>query len=149
MVEASMKRRESKDPKTAWLAEHPWWGELSGDELRRLASLGERLDLPGDRLIMLQGERGIEAALIIEGEVTVSRPGEVVAWLGPGEIVGELSVLDDVPRNASVRTASDVQLLVLRDRDLRSAIEEIAPLRARVLELAARHRGGPAPEASA
>jgi CRP/FNR family transcriptional regulator, cyclic AMP receptor protein len=136
-----MKRRGSRDPKIAWLAEHPWWGELSEDELQRLASLGERQDLAADRLIMLQGERGVEAALIIEGEVAVTRPGEVVAWLGPGEIVGELSLLDHVPRNASVRTASDVQLLVLRADDLQAALAEIAPLRDRVLALASEHRG--------
>jgi CRP/FNR family transcriptional regulator, cyclic AMP receptor protein len=138
-----MKRRGSRDPKIAWLAEHPWWGELSGDELRRLASLGERQDLGADRLIMLQGERGIEAALIIEGEVTVTRSGKVVAWLGPGEVVGELSLIDHVPRTASVRTASEVQLLVLRDGDLQAALEQIAPLRQRVLELAAEHRSPP------
>lgn len=93
-------------------------GRTERDERRRLASLGERLDLPG----------------------------EVVAWLGPGQILGVLSILDDVRRNASVRNASDVQLLVLRDRDLRSAIAEIAPLRARVMELAAQHRGEPPPQ---
>jgi CRP/FNR family transcriptional regulator, cyclic AMP receptor protein len=135
-----MTRRGSRDPKVAWLSEHPWWGELDEDELRRLASLGERRDLAADRLIMLQGERGVEAALIVEGEVAVTRPGEVVAWLGPGEIVGELSLLDHVPRNASVRTASEVQLLVLLADDLEAALESIAPLRERVVALAAEHR---------
>jgi CRP/FNR family transcriptional regulator, cyclic AMP receptor protein len=141
-----MKRRGSRDPKVAWLAQHPWWGELSEDELLRLASLGERRDLAADRLIMLQGERGVDAALIVEGEVTVTRAGAVVAWLGPGEIVGELSLLDHVPRTASVRTASEVQLLVLRADDLQAALAEIAPLRERVLALASEHRGPPRPD---
>jgi CRP/FNR family transcriptional regulator, cyclic AMP receptor protein len=135
-------RRRHRDPKLAWLADHRWWGELSEDDLAKLSVLGDRLDVPSGRLLMHHGERGLEAALIIDGEVVVSRGREVIAWLGPGEIVGELAVLDDAPRNADVRTASDVQLLVLRDADLRTALEDIASLRERVLELAARHRGG-------
>jgi CRP/FNR family transcriptional regulator, cyclic AMP receptor protein len=137
-------RRQHPDDKTAWLASHPWWGELSSEDLTQIASLGDRLDLPADRLLMHRGEQGIEAALIIEGEVTVSRMGEIVAWLGPGEIVGELSILDGSPRNADVRTASDVQLLVLREQELRTALDTIEPLRKRVMELASKHRGGPA-----
>jgi CRP/FNR family transcriptional regulator, cyclic AMP receptor protein len=140
-------RRRSRDPKVAWLAEHPWWGAFTEEDLARLAALGDRLDLPADRLLMHRGDRGIEAALIIDGEVVVSRGSEILAWLGPGEIVGELSILDDAPRNADVRTASDVQLLVFRDSELKTALEEVAPLRDRVLELAARHRGEPSPEA--
>ena len=134
-------RRRREDPKVTWLAAHPWWGELSATDLQRIAALGERLDLPSGRLLMHQGQRGIEAALIIEGEVVVSRSGQVVAWLGPGEIVGELAILDDAPRNADVRTASDVQLLVLADTEFKAALEELAPLRQRVLDLAGRHRG--------
>jgi CRP-like cAMP-binding protein len=64
-----------------------------------------------------------------------------VAWVGPGEIVGEVSLLDHVPRNADVRTASAVQLLVLQAPDLEVALAEIEPMRAHVTEAAARHRG--------
>ena len=134
-------RRRKRDPKVAWLAAHPWWGELTEDEVQRLAALGERLDLPSGRLLMHRGQRGIEAALIIEGEVVVTRSGTVVAWLGPGEIVGELAVLDDVPRNADVRTSSDVQLLILDGAALATVLAELEPLRQRVLDLAKRHRG--------
>lgn len=85
--------------------------------------------------------------MIIDGEVVVSRFGQLLAWLGPGEIGwGELSALDGVPRNADVRTSSDVQLLVFTATGLRTALEDVAPLRARVMELATRHRGGPTPE---
>lgn len=140
-------RRRHRDKGIAWLADHPWWGALDDDDLGRIAALGERLDLPSGRLLMNRGDRGIEAALIIDGEVVVTRGGTVLAWLGAGEIVGELSILDDAPRNADVRTASDVRLLVLKEDDLRTALEEIAPLRERVLELAAAHRGAPAAEA--
>jgi CRP/FNR family transcriptional regulator, cyclic AMP receptor protein len=139
-------RRRQGDAKTAWLTDHPWWGELSEDDLARIAALGDRLDLPAGRLLMHRGQPGVEAAMIIAGEVVVSRFGQVIAWLGPGEIVGELSVLDGVPRNADVRTSSDVQLLVFNATGLHTALAEVAPLRARVMDLAARHRGGSAPD---
>jgi CRP-like cAMP-binding protein len=91
---------------------------------------------------MAAGERGHEAALIIDGEVLVTRGGEHV-WLGAGDIVGELALLDAAPRTADVRAASDVQLLILSEEGLRVALGEIAPLRERVLELAERHRPAP------
>lgn len=138
-------RRRQRDPKVAWLAAHPWWGEMTEDEVQRLAALGERLDLPPGRLLMHRGQQGIEAALIIEGEVVVMRDGTVVAWLGPGEIVGELAVLDDAPRNADVRTSSDVQLLILDGTALKTVLAEFEHLRQRVLELAERHRGPSTP----
>jgi CRP/FNR family transcriptional regulator, cyclic AMP receptor protein len=139
-------RRRPGDAKTAWLADHPWWGELSADDLARIAALGDRLDLPAGRLLMHRGQPGVEAAMIVDGEVVVSRFGQVIAWLGPGEIVGELSVLDGVPRNADVRTSSDVQLLVFNASGLKEALDEVAPLRTRVMQLAAQHRGGTAPD---
>jgi CRP/FNR family transcriptional regulator, cyclic AMP receptor protein len=136
------RRRRSRDPKLEWLAEHPWWGELSDDDLARIASLGERRDHQEGRLLMSAGERGHEAALIIDGEVLVTRGGGHV-WLGAGDIVGELALLDGAPRTADVRAASDVQLLILSEEGLRVALGEIAPLRERVLELASRHRRVP------
>jgi CRP/FNR family transcriptional regulator, cyclic AMP receptor protein len=136
------RRGRHRDAKVAWLAAHPWWGELADDEIARIAALGDRLDLPSGRLLMHRGEPGVEAAMIIDGEVVVSRFGQVLAWLGPGEIVGELSVLDGVPRNADVRTASEVELLVFRAAELQTAMEEVDPLRARVMALAVAHRGG-------
>jgi CRP/FNR family transcriptional regulator, cyclic AMP receptor protein len=139
-------RRGTKDQKLAWLSAHAWWGELDQADLARIAQYGDRVDLPADRLLMLDGERGIEAAMIIDGEVIVSKGSNVIAWLGPGEIVGELSILDNVPRNAQVRTGSDVELLVFHAASLRQALDEVEPLRQRVLERAASHRGEAAPQ---
>jgi CRP-like cAMP-binding protein len=136
-----IRHRQPRDPTVAWLARHPWWAELSDADLARIAAVGERRDVGEGRLLMLQGDLGSEAALIIDGEVLVTR-GDQRFWLGPGDIVGELSILDDKPRNAQVRAASDVQLLLLSHEGLRAALDEIAPLRQRVLELATRHRAG-------
>jgi CRP/FNR family transcriptional regulator, cyclic AMP receptor protein len=138
--------RRHRDPKVAWLLEHPWWGQLSTHDLIRMACLGHRRDVPEAHVLMLAGERGIDVALIIEGEVVVQRGGRILAWLGAGDIVGELALLDGMPRNADVRTASKVQLLVFDEHELRAVLEAIAPLRERVLELAARHRGTPIAE---
>jgi CRP-like cAMP-binding protein len=138
-------RRQHHDEQLEWLAGHPLWSSLSRDELSRIAALGVRRQVPTGHVLMVRGEQGHEAALIVDGEVAVMYGGQVKAWLGAGDLVGELSLLDGAPRNADVRTASDVELLVLDEDGLRAALDDIAPLRERVTAIAAQRRPRPAP----
>jgi CRP/FNR family transcriptional regulator, cyclic AMP receptor protein len=132
--------RTRDDRKISWLASSPWWSELRPDDLHRIARAGDRLDVPAGRRLMRRGEYGFEAAMIVDGLVTVSRDGQIVATLGPGEVVGELSVIDRVPRNADVTAATDLQLLVFSGAELRRAGTEVARLGETVAARAAQRR---------
>ena len=54
-----------------------------------------------------QGQTGREAFVIVDGSATVKRNGKKVATLGPGAVVGELSLLDHGPRTATVTCDTD------------------------------------------
>lgn len=134
-------RRNGADGKIDWLASQPWWSDLPAEELRLLASTGDRTWLPAGRELMTEGERGLESAVVITGAVEVVHDGRVVTTLGPGDVVGELSLLDGAPRTADVRTATDVELLVFSRQGLQHALDASSAVRDQVLRAAAEHRG--------
>ena len=70
---------------------------------------------------MREGRFGREVFVILDGEVEVRRDDEVIAVLGPGEVVGELAVLDPTQtRNATVVASTELRTLVLDPRAYRS-----------------------------
>ena len=94
----------------------PIFAEIEPAKLKLLAFMSERIGFdPGKRLVQ-QGDSADAAYLIIDGhaEVVLETPAGpmVVATLGANETVGEMGILGDVPRNATVR-AKD-RLIVLR-----------------------------------
>lgn len=136
----SMLRRNQPDGKVTWLAERPWWRDLPTEDLEALAATGDRVSVPAGRKIMTEGERGYESAVVITGELTVSHDGEHVATLGPGDVVGELSLLDNAPRTADVHSATDVELLVFSSRGLQRVLNASAAIREQVTAAADAHR---------
>lgn len=135
-------RRRRIDPKIRWLASQPWWSELNRNELTKLAARGDRTDLPAGHMFMGQDQQGREAAVVVSGELEIVHDDEVIARVGPGEVVGELSLLDERPRrNAGVRCATDVELLVFGIQDFQQIMHEVEPIRRQVRAAAQRHAG--------
>ena len=89
-------------------------------ELERVASHLQRVDAEAGDLLMRQGDRGDGVFLVKSGTVEVIKDGFHVADLGPGSLVGEIALLRDVPRTATVRVADAAELYALeRDEFLR------------------------------
>lgn len=113
----------------------------------RLASAGE--------VVMREGEAGEEAYLLERGRLRVTRNGVQLAELGPGDWVGEMSLLLDEPRSATVTAITDAQLRrVTRDsfgrllaQDPRRTQELLRQLARRVREASGRVAGATAPTA--
>lgn len=80
------------------------------------ASLAET-EIPAGTEILKEGELGATMYVVVEGEVRVEVAGRVATHRGPGDVFGELSVLDPQPRMATVVAQTDVRLLCL-DREL-------------------------------
>jgi CRP-like cAMP-binding protein len=90
---------------------------IDADGLARLAERATQVDFPTGHVIARQGEIGTGFFVVIAGSVRVVRDGEVVARLGPGEFFGELSVLDRMPRSASVIAEEPTTCLALASWD--------------------------------
>ena len=89
---------------------------LRSQRRRALAALAPLVDQaeirPGSRLIR-EGVAGREAFVVVDGCADVFVDGELVATVGPGEFLGEMSMLDGGPRSATVRAKTPMSVLVV------------------------------------
>ncbi len=101
------------------LAEVPLFGSLSEAELAEVAARFEvKAVEPGVRLVG-EGATGSSFFVLREGEVSVTVGGEEIASFGPGDFFGEMALLREGRRSASVTTTSPVRVLVLFGDDFR------------------------------
>ena len=101
------------DPKMQAIRSLPPFATASDHEIRDLAAAADIIEVGRGQVICRADRRATESFVVMDGEVDVVVHGAVIATLGRGHIVGELSVLDGKPRSADVIAASDVTLLTI------------------------------------
>jgi putative peptide zinc metalloprotease protein len=139
LIESSSKTAETMSP-LQFLAQTSPFAELAPDVVLALAERLTTRDVAAGAMILDQGQSGEECYLIREGEVAVlGSTGADGEWergrIGPGGLFGELALFSDGPRTASVRAASDCQLLVLGRAELMQAMAADRRLAQRIVEL--------------
>jgi CRP-like cAMP-binding protein len=124
----------ARDQKLDLLAGVPLFGQLGKRELQRVGQLADVLDLPAGRTLMRQGERGAEAMVIVEGRANVERDGRLLYEAGPSDVLGEMALLSNRPRIATVTLLTDTRLLVLARREFDALMTEMPSVRAQIME---------------
>lgn len=131
----------SHDRRTELLAGCPLFRGVTPEALARLADMSTAVDFPAGHVIARQGEIGTGFFVVVSGGVRVVRDGAIVARLGPGEFFGELSVLDRMPRNATVAADMPTTCLALASWDFERVLLEQPALTLSILRgVAARLR---------
>ncbi|MCA9549208.1 MAG: 2-oxoglutarate dehydrogenase E1 component [Myxococcales bacterium] len=97
--------------------------DLPESELPEVARIAHEVQVEAGRSIVREGEMGRDMYIITEGQVLVGRGGRMVAELGPGDVVGEMAVLDSQPRSADATAVGPVRLLRISAKDLRDTLE--------------------------
>ena len=110
------------------------FSECSSKELSLVVKSSTERVLKAGTVIMDQGQTGREAYVILEGSATVKRNGKKVATVKSGAVIGELSLLDQGPRTAAVIADTDVRLLVISERALKGAIDNIPAISRKLLK---------------
>jgi CRP/FNR family transcriptional regulator, cyclic AMP receptor protein len=91
------------------LAAVPLFSEMSKRQLRSVADRAKIVRYGPDRTILAEGGSGVGSMFVLlDGAARIVRGGRTVRRIGPGDVFGELSILDGRPRSASVVTVSDV-----------------------------------------
>jgi CRP-like cAMP-binding protein len=100
--------------------------EVGDEELAEIAPFATEVSVEEGRELVREGDFSYEFMAIEEGEAEVSRGGEHVADLGPGDFFGEMGLLERTLRNATVTAKSPMRLVTLTGWDLRR-VERAAP----------------------
>jgi CRP-like cAMP-binding protein len=112
----------------------PWIARLGSTVVRQLADRARRGELAAGETLWEQGAPGDTMGIVLAGEVTVEQGGNVEGSVGPGGWVGEVALLHDVPRTATVRAITPVILCEVRRADVLEALEMEGHPPARIVE---------------
>lgn len=129
-----------------WLAKTPLFAGLAPNELETLARAAEVRDFTRDEVIFSMQEAGDGLYVISSGRVKVvvsSSGGKelILATLGPGQFFGEMALIDDSPRSASVIAQLPTRVFRLRRQDFERLLDTHPPIARKLLsELSQRLR---------
>jgi CRP/FNR family transcriptional regulator, cyclic AMP receptor protein len=104
----------------------PLFQEVGDEELAQIAPFAQEVSVEQGRVLVREGDFSYEFMAIEEGEAEVTRGGEHVADLGPGDFFGEMGLLEKTLRNATVTAKTPMRLVTLTGWDLRR-VERTAP----------------------
>jgi CRP-like cAMP-binding protein len=117
----------------------PLFEGFSEDALRHVAELATEIDVPAGTVLAMADDPGSGMFIIEDGRVVVEGRGGFHVELGPGEFVGELSLLvPESHRVARVRAAVDVRCLAIRRDDFSALLETEPALAVAMLRTLAR-----------
>lgn len=122
-----------RSQKAEALKEIPLFNSLSNKELMELARHIDEIPVRADTMLTVQGGAGDAFYLIVEGKADVIRNDTKIAMLGPGDSVGEMSLLDGEPRSASVVMTSDGVVLTMPRREFTAVLRDIPAMALKLL----------------
>ena len=125
------------------LAQVPLFSNLSKHELAILAKSCREREYPSGATLLRQGETGVGLFVIVSGSVRVTQHQEggdehELTTLGRGDVLGEMSLLDDLPRSATALALEPTKALVLPVWDFRAALREAPDIGVSLLSVLSR-----------
>jgi CRP-like cAMP-binding protein len=115
-----------RDEKVRLLSRIPLFAACSQAELARVATITTQVDVPSGEVLIREGDAGDLFFVLVKGSAEVRKGKRQVATLHAGDFAGEIALLTDHPRNATVRTTSPVTALRATRKGF-SALLETSP----------------------
>ncbi len=120
----------------------PLFAGLSRKDLKAVASHADEVDLPTGAKIVEQGRLAYELFVVQSGTADVLVDGSLISQMGPGDVVGEIGVLQTHMRTATVVATSPVTAIVIYGPELTALTESLPGVRAELDRLVAERTGG-------
>ncbi len=101
----------------------PFFAELSDEDLQKIVEKIQMQYFPENHILFNEGDEGDVMYVIKRGEVQVLRDNTILALLKDGQFFGEMALVSDETRNATIKSVSDVELLTLSKDDFKYLME--------------------------
>ena len=126
------------DTVLARLGDIPMFAPCTKKELQQIARLTTKISVDEGRVLTKEGERGSEFAIVLDGTASVVQHGKLVGTLAAGGHYGEMSLIDDGPRTATVTATSPMTLAVVAPNEFGQLLEDVPALARAILRGLAR-----------
>jgi CRP/FNR family cyclic AMP-dependent transcriptional regulator len=126
-----------RNEKVELISRIPLFARCSKRELVKIASLTDQVDLPDGEVLTQEGKPGREFFVLVEGSADVLRGSRKVATLGRGDFLGEIALLTNAPRTATVRTTAPVSALVMTSREFSTLLHSFPEIERKILRVVA------------
>ena len=122
-----------RDAKIELLKRVPLFAECSKKELGEIARVSDEMDVGQGSVLTREGDSGREFFVLVEGVAEVRRKGRKVSTMKPGDFFGEIALVSDRPRTATVTVAAPGRVLVMTDRAFRELMQRMPSIQRKVL----------------
>jgi CRP-like cAMP-binding protein len=122
-----------KNAKVELIKRVPLFSHCSKKELGLVAQIADEIDLPEGKALMREGDRGREFFVLVEGNADVRKGNRKINTMSKGDFFGEIALVSQKPRTATVTTASPVRVLVVTEQSFRSLIDRAPDVQRKVL----------------
>jgi CRP/FNR family transcriptional regulator, cyclic AMP receptor protein len=123
------------------LAQVPFFEHLKRKELELVGAQTDELDVPEGKVLAREGDFGHEFFVVKSGTAEVSRGGEVLNQIGEGDFFGEMALLDEEKRTATVTATSPMTVIVMSRSAFRALDRSQPDIHRAVCDAIERHRG--------
>lgn len=124
----------SRNVKVEALGRAPLFEGLSKKDLSELARVTEDLQVAPGTVLCREGKPGREFFVIVDGEAEVTKDGKRLATRRGGEFVGEIALLTNTTRTATVTATTPLRCFILTRGDFRRVLDENPRVQRKVLE---------------
>ena len=123
-----------RDAKVELISRVPLFEHCSKRELAAIAAIADQVELPEGRVLVKEGELGREFFVLVDGTVEVRKGAQQLAMLRAGDFFGEIALVSNSPRMATVETVSPVRALVVSSRDFWTLLDESPRTQRKILQ---------------
>ncbi|MDQ3778050.1 MAG: cyclic nucleotide-binding domain-containing protein [Actinomycetota bacterium] len=126
-----------KNAKIELLKRVPLFEGCSRRDLAEIASIADEIDLPQGKELTSEGAPGREFFVLIEGDASVKKGNRRINRLSGGDFFGEIALVNDRPRTATVTADTPVRAMVITARNFKSLLQRSPQIQGKVLSAVA------------